>query len=134
MQRNNSVVTRAKSNSMTTSIEITYLLNEVMDDVIVNKRFNFNFYRYLEHENVSKTEIELFNNSPFIKVIQFQIKEFEDFLEGGNSFLREAYPEFSKPDVRKMKDYLAELIESAKKYEQFKRRRKPYTKRKTSDK
>ena len=119
---------------MTTSIEITYLLNEVMDDVIVNKKFNFNFSRYLEYENVSKTEIQLFNNSPFIKVIHFQIKEFEDFLEGGNSFLREAYPEFSKPDVRKIKDYLIELIESAKKYEQSKGRRKPYTKRKTSDK
>ena len=41
----------SKSNSMTTSTEIFYLLNDVMDDVILRKKFNFNFYRYLETEN-----------------------------------------------------------------------------------
>jgi hypothetical protein len=119
---------------MTTSTEICYLLNDVMDDVILRKKFNFNFYRYLETENISRNEIEVFNHSRFINVIKFQIEEFEDFLKGGNSFLREAYPDFNKPDVRKMKDYLEELIESAIKYEQFKRKRKPYKKRKVSNK
>jgi len=119
---------------MTTCTEIIYLLNEIMDDVITRKKFNFNFYNYLKGENVSAIEIGIFNQSPFIEVLKFQIEEFEDFLKGGNPFLKEAYPEFSKPDVRKMKDYLTELIKSAKEYEQFKRKRKPYTKRKISNK
>ena len=71
---------------MTTSAEICYLLNDVMDDVILRKKFNFNFYRYLETENISRNEIEVFNHSKFITVIKFQIEEFEDFLKGGNPF------------------------------------------------
>ena len=55
---------------MTTSTEIFYLLNDVMDDVILRKKFNFNFYRYLETENISRNEIELFNHSRFINVIK----------------------------------------------------------------
>lgn len=119
---------------MTTCTEIIDMLNNVIDDVILNRKFTFDFYHYLVDENVSKSDIELFNNSQFVKVIQFQIEEFEDFLKGGNPFLREAYPDHTKPEVRRMKDYLVGLIESAKQYEKLKKTRRPYKRKKTANK
>jgi hypothetical protein len=122
------------SNLMTTCTEIILLLNDVMDDVILRRKFSFDFYHYLVDENVSKSEIEMFNKSTFVGVIQFQIKEFEDFLKGGDIYLKEAYAGYSKPEVRRMKDYLIGLIESARQYEKLKKTRRPYKRKKTTTK
>ena len=81
-----------------------------------------------------KKDIEEFNSCYFIGIIKTQIEEFESFLEGGDSFIREAYPGYSKPEVRRMKQYLEGLIDVGMEYEKTKKTRKPYRKRKTSSK
>jgi len=119
---------------MPTCNEIIHILNQVIDDVIINRKFTFDFYKYLSSENISKKDIEEFNSSSFISTIKFQIEEFSDFLKGGDQFLREAYPDYTKPEVRKMREYLEGLLENGKRYEQAKKKRRPYKKRKTATK
>lgn len=119
---------------MDTSDEIICILNQVIDDVIINRKFTFDFYKYLSSENISKKDIEEFNSSSFISTVKFQIEEFSDFLKGGDQLLREAYPDYTKPEVRKMKEYIEGLLEKAKRYEQVKKKRRPYTRRKIATK
>lgn len=114
--------------------DIIDMLNHVMDDVIINRKFSFDFYHYLVSEKISRKDIEKFNSGYFIHIIKTQIEEFESFLEGGDSFIREAYPGYSKPEVRRMKTYLEGIINSGVEYERQKKVRKPYKKRKTAPK
>jgi len=117
-----------------TSDEIIHILNGVMDDVILHRKFTFDFYKFLCAENVTRKVIEEFNQGKFINVIQSQVEEFDDFLKGGDSFLREAYPGYSKPEVRKMKNYIQGLIEDSLKYEESKKKRTYKKRRKTTTK
>ncbi len=130
MYGNYSMVARTKGDLIMTSEDIIYMLNDVIDDVILHRKFTFDFYKFLCSENISKLEIQKFNTSKFINTIKYQIDEFDDFLKGGDHFLREAYSGYSKPEVRKMRNYIQGLLEDALKYEQFKKKRKPYTRRK----
>ena len=120
---------------MTKSLSnICDMLNQVTDDLILNRKFTFNFQQYLIDENVSKTLIEEFNSSHYIGIIQEQINEFQSFLDGGDPFIREAYPGYSKPEIRRMKEYLEGIISIGLEYERTKKTRKPYKKRKTTPK
>ena len=134
MHRNCKVASRTKGGVMTIVNDIIDMLNHVIEDVIINRKFSFDFYHYLVDEKISKKDIEEFNSCYFIGIIKTQIEEFESFLEGGDSFIREAYPGYSKPEVRRMKQYLEGLIDAGMEYEKTKKTRKPYTKRKTSPK
>jgi len=119
---------------MTAVNDIIDMLNCAIDDVIINRKFSFDFYHYLVDEKISRKDIEEFNSGYFIHIIKTQIEEFESFLEGGDSFIREAYPGYSKPEVRRMKVYLEGLIAAGIEYEKSKKTRKPYKKRKTAPK
>lgn len=128
------MASRTKGTVMSVVNDIIDMLNHVIDDVILHRKFTFDFYHYLVDEKVSKKDIEEFNSSYFISTIRTQIEEFDSFLMGGDSFIREAYPGYSKPEVRKMKEYLQGLINSGVEYERSKKIRKSYGKRKTSSK
>lgn len=120
---------------MTKSLsDICDMLNQVTDDLILNRKFTFNFQQYLIDENVSRALIEEFNSSHYIGIIQEQINEFQLFLDGGDPFIREAYPGYSKPEIRRMKQYLEGIISIGLEYERTKKTRKPYKKRKTTPK
>lgn len=135
MYRNSSMVARGKGDLMATCDEIIHILNGVMDDVILRRKFTFDFNKYLCSENVSRAEIEKFNSSKFIDTLKEQINEFEDFLKGGDQYLREAYPGYTKPEVRKMKNYIQGLLDDALNYEQLKKKRSPRkTKKRTTTK
>jgi len=128
------VASRKKGGVVMAVNDIIDMLNHVMDDVIINRKFSFDFYHYLVSEKISRKDIEEFNSGYFIHIIKTQIEEFESFLEGGDSFIREAYPGYSKPEVRRMKTYLEGIINSGVEYERQKKVRKPYKKRKTAPK
>jgi len=128
------VASRKKGGVVMAVNDIIDMLNHVMDDVILNPKFSFDFYHYLVSEKISRKDIEEFNSGYFIHIIKTQIEEFESFLEGGDSFIREAYPGYSKPEVRRMKTYLEGIINSGVEYERQKKVRKPYKKRKTAPK
>jgi len=112
--------------------DIIDLLNQVIDDLILHRKFTFDFYHYLVDEKVSKTMIEEFNSCHYIGIIREQIEEFESFLTGGDSFIREAYPGYSKPEVRRMKEYLEGIITAGLEYEKLKNTRKKRTRKNSS--
>lgn len=123
---------RTKDCMINSVSDIIDLLNQVTDDLILHRKFTFDFYHYLVDENVSKTLIEEFNSCHYITIIQSQIEEFESFLTGGDSFIREAYPGYSKPEVRRMKEYLEGIITAGLEYEKLKNTRKKRTRKNSS--
>lgn len=117
----------------TSEIEIYYDVEKSIDYAFEG-RFMLNFYDYLKVKSVKKQQIEKFLNSNVCENIKEIIKNLEEYLEGGqdnmHKQLREAYGHIPKPQARKIKNYLSEIINDAERYNYEKRpgRRKKKTK------
>jgi len=98
-------------------------------------KFMLNMYEYLKSIKATKRDVEEFINSPCALEINTLILDLEDYMEGGNDSLhkqlREAYGHLGKPEARKIRNYLYEILQDAWKYEQEK---KPGRKRKRPSK
>ena len=103
-----------------------------MDDVIEHTidyafkgKFMLNMYEYLSSVKATKRDVEEFINSSAALEINNLILDLEDYMEGGNDSthkqLREAYGHLGKPEARKIRNYLYEILQDAWKYEQEKR-------------
>ena len=84
-----------------------------------------NMYEYLKSIKATKRDVEEFINSPTALEINTLILDLEDYMEGGNDSehkqLREAYGHLGKPEARKIRNYLYNLLQDAWKYEQEKK-------------
>lgn len=119
-------------------IESTIL--EIYDDVeraidlAFDGHFVLKFYDYLKIRKTPKKEIQEFINSKTAKNITQIVIDLEEYLKGGDDYehkqLREGYGYLSKPQARKVKNYLYAIVEDAQKYNYEKRpgRRKKETK------
>ena len=94
-------------------------------DYAFDHKFFLNMYEYLKSVKATKRDVEEFINSPTALEINTLILDLEDYLEGGNDSehkqLREGYGHLGKPEARKIRNYLYELLQDAWKYEQEKR-------------
>lgn len=117
----------------TTFSEVHYDVEKAIDFAFRGK-FVLNFYQYLKIKGTTKKEVENFIESKTIKNITEIITDLDTYLEGGadneHKQLREAYGHLSKPEARKIRNYLNGILEDAKKYNYDKRkgRRKKQTK------
>jgi len=104
-------------------------------DYAFEGKFMLNMYEYLHSIKATKRDVESFIDSPSAAEINTLILDLEDYLEGGNDSqhkqLREGYGHLGKPEARKIRDYLYNLLQDAWKYEQEKR---PGRKRRRSSK
>tara|TARA_B100001758_G_scaffold19907_1_gene14083 strand:+ start:1770 stop:2138 length:369 start_codon:yes stop_codon:yes gene_type:complete len=104
-------------------------------DYAFKGKFMLNMYEYLKSTKATKRDVEEFINSPTALEINTLILDLEDYMEGGNDSehkqLREAYGHLGKPEARKIRNYLYEILQDAWKYEQEK---KPGRKRKRPSK
>ena len=104
-------------------------------DYAFKGKFMLNMYEYLKSIKATKRDVEEFINSPTALEINTLILDLEDYMEGGNDSeheqLREAYGHLGKPEARKIRNYLYEILQDAWKYEQEK---KPGRKRKRPSK
>jgi len=104
-------------------------------DYAFSGKFMLNMYEYLKSIKATKRDVEEFINSPTALEINTLILDLEDYMEGGNDSqhkqLREAYGHLGKPEARKIRNYLYEILQDAWKYEQEK---KPGRKRKRPSK
>jgi hypothetical protein len=110
--------------------DLYHIVNQAIDLAFVSENYNLNFYEYLSGEKVKKEDVNAFINSSVGISINHQIEELELYLLGGSSStdLKEAYSWMGKPRVRKVKDYLNNILKDAERYERTKRRgRKPKT-------
>lgn len=115
-------------------------LQEVYNDVdkaidyAFDGQFVMKFYDYLKIRGTKKSEVDEFIISDTANELSDLVNELEEYLEGGSDsnhkLLREAYGHIPKPQARKIKNYLSNILDDAKKYSYDKRpgRRKKQTK------
>jgi len=106
------------------------IVNNAIDIAFTQEKYQLNFFSYLKSENANRKDILTFLESNLGKALVDQVQELDMYLDGGNGeqILKEAYSWMGKPRVRKIRNYLNQIIEDAKDYEQSK---KPGRKRKS---
>lgn len=103
-------------------------------DYAFNGQFVLKFYDYLKVRGTKKVDVDEFIESATAKEIGSLVTDLDDYLEGGSDEvhkqLREGYGHIPKPQARKIRNYLNEILEDAQKYSYDKRpgRRKKQTK------
>lgn len=119
---------------MISNIHEVYNDIEKAIDYAFNGQFVLKFYDYLKIRETKKKEVEEFLSSSTLLNIKELILELEEYIEGGSDkdhkLLREAYGHISKPEARKIKNYLDNILQDAERYNYDKRRgrRKKQTK------
>jgi hypothetical protein len=103
-------------------------------DLAFNGQFVLKFYDYLKIRGTKKIEVEKFIESPTANEISNLVMDLDEYLEGGSDEihkqLREGYGHIPKPQARKIRNYLYNILEDAWKYNHDKRpgRKKKQTK------
>ena len=103
-------------------------------DLAFNGQFVLKFYDYLKIRGTKRLEVEQFIESTTASEISNLVMDLDEYLEGGSDNnhkqLREAYGHIPKPQARKIRNYLYNILEDAWKYNHDKRpgRRKKKTK------
>ena len=115
-------------------------LHEVYSDVekaidyAFNGQFVMKFYDYLKIRGTKKVEVDEFIESPTANEISSLVTDLDEYLEGGSDEmhkqLREGYGHIPKPQARKIRNYLHNILEDAVKYSHDRKpgRRKKQTK------
>ena len=106
-------------------------------EVAIDKAFEgrqlINIYQYFKSKGAKRDQVEEFLSSPTCTEIKGLVKDLDEYLEGGSDSihkqLREGYGHISKPEARKIKVYLQQMLDDAEKYFYDKR---PGRRRKTS--
>ena len=105
--------------------EIESIVENSIDCIFKNGRVMLNMYDLLKSNKATKRDVEVFLESQTVKNITLTIYDLEDYLEGGNDDqhkqLREAYGHLGKPEARKIKNYLEQILQDCWKYDQEKR-------------
>ena len=102
------------------------MVEQVIDDCILRHRYNFKMYDFLKENKYTKHQTTEFINSATAANISQTVDDLDLYLEGGHPEVREAYPEFTKPEARKARNYLYGILQDAWAYEieKGKRRRR----------
>ena len=84
-------------------------------------KMQLKFYEFLKYRKTKKAEIDSFLESSTAKEIADEVLELQEYIKGGSDNnhkqLREAYGHIPKPQARKIKNYLAGILEDAVRYQ-----------------
>jgi hypothetical protein len=103
-------------------------------DMAFDGHFVLKFYDYLKVTNAKRREVVEFIESSTAAEINDMVMELDEYLQGGDDSnhrqLREGYGHIPKPQARKIKNYLYNILEDAWKYSYDKKpgRKKKQTK------
>jgi hypothetical protein len=117
----------------TTFYEVYYDVEKAIDYAFKGQ-FVLKFYDYLKIKKVLRREVGEFIKSKTASNISEVVLDLDTYLEGGSDNehkqLREAYGHLSKPEARKIRNYLYGILNDAWKYSNDKKpgRRKKQTK------
>jgi hypothetical protein len=124
MYANNQIYKR-KQPFLNVEQEVYYDVEKSIDYAFEGK-FVMKFYDYLKVRKTLKREVEEFILSETAQSISYMINDLEEYIKGGSDEqhkqLREGYGHIPKPQARKIKNYLSEILEDAEKYNYEKRR------------
>ena len=105
--------------------EVYYVLEESLE-LAFKGQFVIKLYEYFQSRGVTKAEADQFLNSSTAHEIASVVTELTEYIKGGmdndHKQLREAYHHIPKPQARKIRDYLACILEDAVQYSNDKRR------------
>jgi len=105
--------------------EVYYVLEEALELAFQGK-FVVKLYEYFQSRGVTKQEADQFLRSSTAKELADEVNELDEYIKGGkdnqHQQLREAYHHIPKPQARKIRDYLACILEDAVRYSDDKRR------------
>ena len=105
--------------------EVYYVLEEALE-LAFKGQFVVKLYEYFQSRGVTKAEADQFLNSSTANEIASLVTELTEYIKGGkdnqHQQLREAYHHIPKPQARKIRDYLACIIDDAVRYSDDKRR------------
>ena len=105
--------------------EVYYVLEEALELAFKGK-FVVKLYEYFKLRGVTKAEADQFLRSSTAKEFAETVTELDEYIKGGNDSshkqLREAYHHIPKPQARKIRNYLACVLEDAVRYSNDKRR------------
>ena len=105
--------------------EVYYVLEEALELAFQGK-FVVRLYDYFQSRGVTKAEADQFLRSSTAKELADEVNELDEYIKGGkdnqHQQLREAYHHIPKPQARKIRNYLACILEDAIRYSNDKRR------------
>ena len=88
-------------------------------------KMQLKFYEFLKYRKTKKAEVDAFLQSSTAKELVDEVEELQEYIKGGkdnlHQQLREAYGHIPKPQARKIKNYLAGILEDAVRYQYDKR-------------
>jgi len=126
MHRHSSISEGAESGLMGSNLHEVYNDVEKAIDYAFNGQFVLKFYDYLKIRGTKKIEVEEFIESATANEINNLVMDLDDYLEGGSDEihkqLREGYGHIPKPQARKIRNYLYEILEDAWRYNHDKRK------------
>ena len=113
--------------------ETTYYDVEKAIDLAFQGKFVIDFYQYMKVKKILKSEVDEFIESSTAAELSDLVLQLDEYIKGGNDSnhkqLREAYHHISKPQARKIKNYLYTILEDAWRYS---RDRRPGRRKKSS--
>ena len=105
---------------MKDDFENVYDLIEHALELAFEGKMQLKFYEFLKYRKTTKAEIDAFLHSSTAKELADEVVELREYIRGGKDCehkqLREAYHHISKPQGRKIKNYLASILEDAGRY------------------
>ena len=100
--------------------DIFDLVEHAIDNAFEGQ-MNLKFYDYLKDSKTKKHEIDSFIESTTVAELKDLTLELEEYIKGGadneHKQLREGYGHIPKPQARKIKTYLAGILEDAVRYQ-----------------
>jgi|TARA_A200000113_G_scaffold203296_1_gene198281 hypothetical protein len=100
-------------------IDIYDLIEHAIDNAFEGN-MNLKFYEYLKDNKTKKHEVDTFIESTTTLEINNLVEDLSEYIEGGNDNmhkqLREGYGFIPKPQARKIKNYLQNILDDATRY------------------
>jgi len=114
--------------------DINSVIEQAIDYAFESHKFVLNFYEYLRVVGATRDQVRSFIASATASNLGSIINDLDEYLVGGpddmHKQLREAYGHISKPEARKIRNYLCGILEDASRYEKDKRRGRKKTRNK----
>jgi hypothetical protein len=109
--------------------EVSYDVERAIDFAFKEKKFIMDFYSYLKINNARKVDAQNFKNSVAANNIKVLASELDLYLQGGQTEtakqIREAYGHLSKPEARKIMNYILGFILDCDRYIKDKNAKRP---------
>mgnify|MGYP003140011561 CR=1 FL=1 len=118
---------------MKEDFETVYDMIEHAIELAFDGKMQLKFYEFLKYRKTTKAEVDAFLQSSTAKELADEVVELKEYIKGGkdnlHQQLREAYGHISKPQARKIMNYLGGILEDAVRYSND---RKPGRRKKVS--